>query len=126
MCNLFGCLLPGILWAHHSKSMLLKNFLLPRQIVLLIISLWGIFWALPFGPSGALTLTLGGESHVAFLVNLSDAAGLLCASVLSYYALEFGKVGNWGPILLGLSIAGALALVSMSRAMLLQLEQSSP
>ena len=124
VCNFFGFFLPGILWAHHSSSTLLKNFLLPRQVVLLIISLWGIFWSLPFGPSGALTLALCGENHVALLINLSDAAGLLCASVLSYYAVEYGKVGNWGPILFGLSISGALALPSMHRIMMLQLGPS--
>lgn len=126
VCNFFGFFLPGILWAHHSSAVLLKNFHLPRQVVLLIISLWGIFWSLPFGPSGALTLALGGENHVALLINLCDAAGLLCASLLSYYAVEYGKVGNWSPILLGLSISGVLALPSMYRIMMLQLEPSKP
>lgn len=81
-----------------------------------------MFWALPFGPSGALVLSLGGVNHVALLVNLFDAVGLFFASILSYYTLEYGKVGNWGPILLSLSLTAAVAYVSMARAMRLQME----
>ena len=114
------------MYAHQSKLLFLRNFYLPQRVLLLVITLWGVVWALPFGPSGALALTLGGENHVALLINLLDAAGLLCASVLSYYALEYGKVGNWGPILLGLSAAGALACVSTFRAMLIQSEKAPP
>ena len=121
-CNFWGFIIPGFLWAHHSSYFILKNFYLPQKVVLLIISLWGVFWALPFGPSGALVLSLGGVNHVALLVNLFDAVGLFFASILSYYALEYGKVGNWGPILFSLSLTAAVAYASMARAMTLQME----
>lgn len=96
---------------------------MPQKAVLLVISLWGVFWALPFGPSGALVLSLAGVNHVALLVNIFDAIGLFFASILSYYTLEYGKVGNWGPVLLSLSLSAAVAFVSMSRAMVQQVEQ---
>lgn len=120
ICNFMGFILPGMLWAHHSSSIFVKNFYLNQNAVLFVISLWGVFWALPFGPAGALVLNLGGVNHVAFLINLFDAIGLFFASILSYYTLECGKVGNWGPVLLSLSLAAMVAFFSMSRAMTIQ------
>lgn len=115
-----GFILPGMLWAHHSSSIFVKNFYLNQKAVLFVISLWGVFWALPFGPAGALVLNLGGVNHVAFLMNLFDAIGLFFASILSYYTLECGKVSNWGPVLLSLSLASMVAFFSMTRAMSIQ------
>lgn len=84
-----------------------------------------MFWALPFGPAGALVLSLPGENHVALLVNLFDAIGLFFAAILSYYTLELGRVGNWGPVLLSICLTAGVAFVSTSRVMSSQAELNS-
>jgi hypothetical protein len=132
ICNLFGFILPGILTLHHLTSIpstsisvlkFLINFQLSQPIVLGILFFWGMAWALPFYlPAGVMALTLGGVNHAALLTNLFDAIGFLAASVLSYYAMEFGKSGQWTSVIFGLSIAGGVALTTMSRAMLLALK----
>jgi hypothetical protein len=94
---------------------------LSQEVVFIIISFWGVFWALPFGPAGASGLNLSGTNHAALFFNLFDAAGFLFASILSYYVLEMGKIGEWRFILFSLSMAGLIALGSMWKAMMIQI-----
>jgi len=111
--NIFNFIFPLLLHLNAAKVLHLSP-----PIALLILTLYGFSWALPFYiPAGIMALKLGGKKHSALLTNLFDAVGFLAASIFSYYATELGRVGNWAPIFKILASVGAVSAVSMSLAM---------
>jgi hypothetical protein len=148
--NLCSFLLPSFLWAYHagvqitipalwrsaangassntviSAADLLQGPLPLKWNLSILLAVWGAVWALAFYiPAGVMALKLGGLQHAALLTNLFDAVGFFAAALLSYYAMELGRVGNWKPLLAWLASAGLLALGGMWGAMRLDLKTST-
>lgn len=114
LLNIWNCILPGILTAQAMKMIQL-----PFSAVLMILSIWGATWALPFYiPAGVFALRIGGLKHAALITNLMDAAGYISAAFFSKFAMDYGRLGQWDNTLASLTICGVLALLGMFVAML--------
>jgi len=111
--NFFGTILPLLLALKAMNILAFSNF-----FALLILTLYGACWALPFYiPPGVYALTVGGTEHAAFITNLFDGFGFIIAAFFSIVAMENGRVGQWAGILMSLAFAGLLSLVSQFHAM---------
>lgn len=91
---------------------------LSHTFVLTVLTLWGCTWALPFYlPPGIVALKIGGRDHAALITNLFDGLGFGLAAVYSIFAMKYGRVGNWAPVMIALMIFGGLSTISMHYAM---------
>lgn len=112
--NVCNTVLPAVLALNAVKAIPS----LSHAVVLTILTLWGCSWALPFYiPPGIVALKIGGRDHAALITNLYDAFGFGLAALYSIAAMEYGRVGNWAPIMVLLSVFGGLSTISMHYAM---------
>jgi hypothetical protein len=117
-------LLNGVGWlvplALASQQFPLVRSVAPLSpaLVLVLLTMWGGAWALPFYiPPGLVALRLGGRHHAALLTNIFGATGYFAGAIFTYFSMKWGKAGNWLPVLLLCAGGNFVSLITMNLAM---------
>jgi len=90
----------------------------PKEIAVPLLVLWGLAYALPFyNPPGEYAMQVGGKTGTALFTNLFDAAGFLMSASWNPWASAIAKTGDFREILLSQAAFGALSMLMMPLCM---------